>query len=208
MDARAVLARDDGEEKELAREQEEFRVLLAEREAQKKKGDPAAKKGGFGGFRQSNRFKRLFAKPKAELDGPIRKAMRQETEMFFGEIVKKDRSLLDLIDSDYTFVNAKLAKFYGLPDVTGDFMRRVSLPPDSPRGGVLTQGTVLVVTSNPTRTSPVKRGLFVLDNILGTPAPPAPPDVPQAAARHYSKSFKKPIALSTNPGSIQRGGLR
>jgi hypothetical protein len=99
--------------------------------------------------------------------------------MFFAEIVRADRSVLELLDSDYTFVNERLAKHYGIPDVKGTEMRRVSLPAESPRGGLLTQGTVLVVTSNPTRTSPVKRGLFILENILGTPAPPPPADVPQ-----------------------------
>jgi Protein of unknown function (DUF1588)/Protein of unknown function (DUF1585) len=75
-------------------------------------------------------------------------------------------------------LNEKLARHYGIPGVTGPEMRRVTLPADHPRGGVLTQGTVLTVTSNPTRTSPVKRGLFILDNILGTPPPPPPGDVP------------------------------
>jgi hypothetical protein len=91
----------------------------------------------------------------------------------------EDRSVLDFLDSDYTYVNEALAKHYGVPDVKGPDMRRVTLPPDSPRGGLLTQGTVLMVTSNPTRTSPVKRGLFVLDNVLGSPPAPPPPDVPQ-----------------------------
>jgi hypothetical protein len=95
-------------------------------------------------------------------------------------VIREDRSVLEFINSDYTFLNAALATHYGLPDglVTGTNLRRVTLPPDSPRGGMLTQGTVLAVTSNPTRTSPVKRGLFVLENILGTPPPPPPPDVP------------------------------
>jgi hypothetical protein len=81
----------------------------------------------------------------------------------------------ELIDSDYTFLNERLAKHYGIEGVKGDQTRRVELPADSPRGGVLTQGTLLAVTSNPSRTSPVKRGLFILDNILGSPAPPPPP---------------------------------
>jgi hypothetical protein len=93
-------------------------------------------------------------------------------------VVLEDRSLLELIQSDYTFLNERLAHQYGITNVTGEEMRRVTLPPDSPRGGVLTEGTVLVVTSNPTRTSPVKRGLFVLDGILGTPPPPPPANIP------------------------------
>jgi hypothetical protein len=114
--------------------------------------------------------------------------MRRETEMFFAAIVRDNRNVLELLDSDFTFLNERLAKHYGIPGVKGEEMRRVALPKDSPRGGLLTQGTVLVVTSNPTRTSPVKRGLFVLDNLLGTPAPPPPPDVPQL--EEAEKSFK------------------
>lgn len=121
-------------------------------------------------------------------DGELRRAMRRETELVFGHIVKDDRSLLELLDSDYTFLNEKLAKHYGIAGVDGKQMRLVNLDSDSPRGGVLTQGAVLAVTSNPTRTSPVKRGLFVLDNILGTPAPPPPAAVPELEAAE--KEFK------------------
>jgi hypothetical protein len=108
----------------------------------------------------------------------LRQAMRRETEMLFDRIVRQDRSLRELLAGDYTFLNERLAKHYGIDGVEGDEMRLVALPPKSPRGGVLTQGTVLAVTSNPDRTSPVKRGLFILDNILGTPPPPQPPNVP------------------------------
>ena len=107
------------------------------------------------------------------------RAMREETEMTFAHVMREDRSLLELLDADYTFLNRRLAEHYGIPGVDGDRMRLVELPPDSPRGGILTQGTMLVVTSNPTRTSPVKRGLYILDNILGTPAPPPPGPVPE-----------------------------
>ena len=113
-----------------------------------------------------------------EFSGEFRRFMRSETEMYFDHIIREDRSVLELVDSDYTFLNEKLAGLYGVPDVTGDHMRLVKLPADSARGGIITQGTVLAVTSNPTRTSPVKRGLFILENILGTPPPPPPPDVP------------------------------
>ena len=108
----------------------------------------------------------------------MKRAMRRETEMCVEYIVQEDRSLLELLDSDYTFVNEKLASLYEIPNVRGSEMRRVKLPEGSPRGGVLTQASMLLVTSNPTRTSPVKRGLFVLENILGMPAPPAPAGVP------------------------------
>jgi hypothetical protein len=112
------------------------------------------------------------------LDEELRTAIRLETELFFDHIARTDRSVLELLDSDYTFLNEVLAKHYGIPDIKGKQMRKVPLPKDSPRGGVLTQASVLMVTSNPTRTSPVKRGLFVLDNFLGTPPPPPPADVP------------------------------
>ena len=113
-----------------------------------------------------------------ELNGELRRAMRDETEMHFAHIVHEDRSLLELIECDYAFLNERLAKHYGIEGVQGGEMRLVHLPPDSPRGGVLTQGTVLAVTSNPDRTSPVKRGLFILDNLLGTPPPPPPANIP------------------------------
>jgi uncharacterized protein DUF1592/uncharacterized protein DUF1588/uncharacterized protein DUF1585/uncharacterized protein DUF1587/uncharacterized protein DUF1595/cbb3-type cytochrome c oxidase subunit III len=120
--------------------------------------------------------------PKVDFDGDTRRAMRSETEMVFDYIMHGDRSVLELVDSDYTFLNERLAKVYGIDGVAGKSMRLVSLPPDSLRGGVLTEGTVLTVTSNPTRTSPVKRGQFVLENILGTPVPPPPPNIPALEA--------------------------
>ena len=118
-----------------------------------------------------------------EFDDDLRRAMRTESEMFFANIVHEDRSVLELLDADYTFVNARLARHYGIQGVTGDQFRRVSLPTGGPeaaraRGGVLTQAAILTVTSNPTRTSPVKRGKWMLENILGTPPPDPPPNVP------------------------------
>lgn len=123
-----------------------------------------------------------------EFDGAFRRLMRSETEKYFEHVIREDRSVLELIDSDYTFLNDRLAQHYGVPDVTGEDLRLVKLPADSVRGGILTQGTVLAVTSNPTRTSPVKRGLFILENILGTPPPPAPPNVPDL--EESKKEFK------------------
>jgi mono/diheme cytochrome c family protein len=107
-----------------------------------------------------------------------RVAMRGEVERYFAYVLREDRSVLELLDSDYTFLNERLATYYGVPGVKGEELRKVTLPAGSPRGGVLTSGAVLVVTSNPTRTSPVKRGLFILENVLGTPTPPPPPDIP------------------------------
>jgi hypothetical protein len=123
-------------------------------------------------------FLRNFRAPRPQLTGSLRKAMERESEMSFAHVIREDRSLLELIDARYTFLNEELAKHYGIPGVTGKEMRLVELPPDSPRGGVLTQGTVLAVTSNPTRTSPVKRGVFILNSILGTPPAPPPPNIP------------------------------
>jgi mono/diheme cytochrome c family protein len=107
-------------------------------------------------------------------DGVLRKAMVQETELFVNEIIKEDRSILDFLDGNFTFVNERLAKHYGIKDIKGTEFRKVTL--DDQRGGVITQASILTVTSNPTRTSPVKRGKWILENILGTPPPPPPPD--------------------------------
>jgi len=111
-------------------------------------------------------------------DEPLRAAMIEETERFFDYILREDRSVLDFLDADYTFVNERLATHYGMPGVKGEPFQRVSLK-GTPRSGVLTHASVLLLTSNPTRTSPVKRGKYVLENILGTPPPPPPPDVPE-----------------------------
>jgi hypothetical protein len=125
----------------------------------------------------------------------LRAAMLEETRLFVGAVFREDRSVLDLIDADFTFLNEPLAHLYGIADtngnpaghkpvrpggepISGEQFRRVSLA-DGQRGGLLTQASVLTVTSNPTRTSPVKRGRWVLEQILGTPPPPPPPDVPE-----------------------------
>jgi hypothetical protein len=108
----------------------------------------------------------------------LRNAAKEEVEKYFEHIVRENRSIDEFLVSDYTFVNEALATTYKIPDVKGTEMRKVALPPDNPRGGVLTMGSVLMVTSNPTRTSPVKRGKWILDNILDAPTPPPPPDVP------------------------------
>jgi hypothetical protein len=123
--------------------------------------------------------------------------MRQETESVFEYILHEDRSLLELIDSDYTFVNERLARHYGMTNVVGQEMRRVTLSPDSPRGGILTEGTVLAVTSNPTRTSPVKRGVFILDHILGTPPPPPPPNIPPLEDANAGLTNRAPTLRET-----------
>jgi cytochrome c553 len=120
-------------------------------------------------------------KPDAKLfpsfTGELAAAMRTETELFFAEILKENRSILDFLDAPFTYVNGSLAKHYGIAGVTGDQFRRVDLD-GVQRGGVLTQGSVLTVSSYPTRTSPVIRGKWILDNLLNQPPPPPPPNVP------------------------------
>jgi len=169
----AVMARDQKPDPDAEAKRSRFRELNRKPPEQlteaEKKELQQARASLFGSFRRFREF---------ELGNDLRRAMRRETEMYFEHVVRADRPLLDLLDSDYTFLNEKLAKAYGIEGVAGDAMRRVALPPDNPRGGVLTQGTVLTVTSNPDRTSPVKRGLYILDNILGSPPAPPPPNLP------------------------------
>jgi mono/diheme cytochrome c family protein len=117
----------------------------------------------------------------------VRRALRQETEMLFAHVLRSRASALDLLTADYTFLNEPLAKFYGIEGVDGDKMRQVNLAKDGHRGGILTQASVLLVTSNPTHTSPVKRGLFVLENLLGSPPPPPPANVPPLDVKSVRK---------------------
>jgi hypothetical protein len=113
-----------------------------------------------------------------DFDDNLRQAMRRETELLFDEILKEDRSVLNLIKSDHTYLNERLAKHYGIPHIYGPRFRRVELAGDRQRGGLFRQASVLTVTSYATRTSPVIRGKWVLENVLGTPPPPPAPDVP------------------------------
>jgi hypothetical protein len=113
-----------------------------------------------------------------DFDDNLRQAFRQETELFVDSVVREDRSVLDLLRTDYTFLNERLAKHYGIPNVYGSRFRRVELGRDSRRGGLLRQGSILAVSSYATRTSPVLRGVWVLSNIVGAPPPPPLPNVP------------------------------
>ncbi|HYE99562.1 MAG TPA: DUF1592 domain-containing protein [Planctomycetota bacterium] len=113
-----------------------------------------------------------------EFDALLKHSMVRETELYVAEILNGDRSLLEFVHSDWTMLNERLARHYGIEGVEGQAFRRVSLPKDSVRGGVLTQASVLKVTANGTNTSPVMRGVWVLDNILGRPVPPPPAGVP------------------------------
>jgi hypothetical protein len=111
-------------------------------------------------------------------DDNLKESMAREAELFFEYIVQNDRSILEFLDADYTFLNGRLARHYGVDDVAGLEFQKVKLP-DGRRGGVIMMASTLTVTSNPTRTSPVKRGKWILENILGTPPPPPAPDVPE-----------------------------
>ncbi len=112
-------------------------------------------------------------------DDNLRNAFERETKLFFESIVQENRSVLDLLDADYTFLNERLAKHYGIKGVYGERFRRVSLAGNSVRRGLLGQGSILTSTSRPNRTSPVIRGKWILENILGAPPPPPPPNVPE-----------------------------
>lgn len=114
-----------------------------------------------------------------EFDEKLRLAMKKETELLFEAILEEDLPLTTLLDADFTYVNEALAAHYGLPSPKSDKFVKVSLPANNPRGGVLTHASILTITSNPTRTSPVIRGKWILEQILGTPPPPPPPNVPE-----------------------------
>ena len=119
------------------------------------------------------------AKPDAgDFDENLRQSIRRETELLFETIVREDRSIIDLLNADYTFVDERLARHYRIPNIRGSQFRRVTLAKDDPRRGLLGQGSILLVTSAANRTSPVSRGKWILENILGVPAPAVPASVP------------------------------
>ena len=127
----------------------------------------------------------------------LRLALKQEAEKYFEHVVRENRSIDDFLTSDYTFLNETLATAYKIADVKGPELRKVTLPPGDARGGVLTMGSVLMVTSNPTRTSPVKRGKWILDNILDTPTPPPPPDIPALEDAKAKDASRTPTLRET-----------
>jgi hypothetical protein len=114
----------------------------------------------------------------ADFDETLRQALRRETELFVGSVFRENRSVLDLLTANYTFLNERLARHYSIPNIKGSYFRRVTLPEGSVRGGLLGQGSVLTITSYSTRTSPVLRGKWVLENLLSAAPPPPPADIP------------------------------
>ncbi len=177
INEQVVLARDRGEDRDRERRIRRYRELDAI-PVEKRTPEQAEELRKM----VEERRRRAKSQSEVELSHELRRAMREETQMGFDYVMREDRSVLELIASDYTFLNERLARHYSITNVTGSEMRKVTLPAGSPRGGVLTDGSVLIVTSNPTRTSPVKRGLFILDNILGMPPPPPPAVVPPLEA--------------------------
>jgi len=188
IDSQVILARDQKPDPEGDRRQARFFELINKPPEDR---TPEEKKELADMRERRNRGPRAR---RFELSDDLRRAMRTETEMYFSNIIHEDRNVIELVDSDYTFLNERLARHYGLTNlnVTGTDFRRVTLPADSPRGGVLTMGGVLMVTSNPTRTSPVKRGLFILENILGNPTPPPPPNIPPLEASEKQMADREP----------------
>ena len=134
-------------------------------------------------------------------DDKLRQSMRDETEAFFSYLLMKNRPVTEFLDADYTFINSSLARHYGLRGKFADDLKYVSLKGTSlPRGGILTHASLLTITSNPTRTSPVKRGKWVLDNILGTPVKDPPPDIPELEISSHDssgKTLREQLAMHT-----------
>jgi len=128
----------------------------------------------------------------ADFDETLRSAMQRETELFIGSVFRENRSVLDLLRANYTFLNERLARHYGVPNIKGSYFRRVTFPEGSVRGGLLGQGSVLTITSYSTRTSPVLRGKWVLENLLSAAPPPPPPNVPSL---NTEKAPGKPLTL-------------
>ena len=141
-----------------------------------------------------------------DFDDNLRQAFRHETELLFEDVLRHDRSVLDLLKSDHTFLNERLARHYGIPHVYGTRFRRVEPGAASPRGGLLRQGSVLTVTSYANRTSPVIRGKWVLENILGTPPPPPPANVPALKDNTVSSTLSVRERLAAHRANVACAG--
>ena len=134
-----------------------------------------------------------------DFDETLRDGFRRETNLFLDSVFRENRSILELLTANYTFVNERLARHYGIPHVEGSYFRRVTLPPGNPRGGLLGQGSILTITSYATRTSPVVRGKWVLENLLSSAPPPPPPDIPALK----TESGKTGKALSVRAAMVE-----
>jgi cytochrome c551/c552 len=139
-----------------------------------------------------------------DFDDNLRRSFTRETRQLFEEILREDLSVVTLLDPDYTFVDERLAEHYGIPEIRGSYFRRVELSEDSPRRGIVGHGSILTATSIPTRTSPVVRGKWILENILGVPAPEPPPGVetdlePEAGVTEASSLRQRLEAHRANP---------
>jgi len=136
-----------------------------------------------------------------DFDEGVRAAFVRETELFLDSILRENRSVLELLTADYTFLNEPLARHYGIPQVTGSHFRRVMLPKGSPRRGLLGQGSILSITSYSTRTSAVLRGKYVLENLLASPPPPPPPNVPSLNTERSGKPLSMKEAMQLHRAS-------
>lgn len=192
---------------QLAAKQELSNPQILDAQVRRMLADPKSKAlvDNFGGqWLQLRNLDRIQPDPDRfpTFNDDLRRDMKRETELFFQSIIREDRSILDFIDAGYTFVNARLAKFYDLPEIDSNQFQRVELPPDSHRGGVITQAAVLTASSFPNRTSPVLRGKWILESILNAPPPPPPPDVPNLDEKAVgsSASLRQQLeAHRTNP---------
>ena len=192
---------------QLAARQDLRKPQILDAQVRRMLADPKSKAlvDNFGGqWLQLRNLDRIQPDPERfpNFNDDLRRDMKRETELFFQSIIREDRSILDFIDAGYTFVNARLAKFYGLPEVDSNQFQRVQLPADSHRGGVITQAAILTASSFPNRTSPVLRGKWILENILNAPPPPPPPDVPNLDEKAVgsSASLRQQLeAHRTNP---------
>jgi mono/diheme cytochrome c family protein len=133
-----------------------------------------------------------------DFDETLREAFRKETDLFLDSVLRSDKSVTELLTANYSFLNERLARHYGIPNVEGSYFRAVTFPPGSPRGGLLGQGSILTLTSYSTRTSPVLRGKWVLENIFAAPPPPPPPNVPalNTSSRETGKALTMRQAMS------------
>ena len=141
-----------------------------------------------------------------DFDDNLRQSLRRETELFFESILREDRNVLDLLRANYTFLNERLAKHYGVPDVYGTRFRKVTFGDDDVRGGLIGQGSILTISSYGNRTSPVLRGKWILSNLLGSPPPPPLPNVP--LLRERAGRLQTPGAARTSRRASQQCGVQ